>query len=235
MAFLGVKFGDYHSYRDLGLLMTEKVIGSPDPKVETVEIPGMNGSLDLSEINGGITYDNRTLKFSFKIYDKQQYLRMYSTVLRAIHGKMLDIIVDDDNSWIYTGRVDVSDFTHTKKKDTFTISCDCQPFKKALFATDEPWKWDPFSFVDGVIIDYRYIPVPAGITELSLYQSDQPIAPTFTCTQDAVLTANGDFYTLTKNVTTQFDDILIGENGLNVSVQTEEDGFITIGYRRRIM
>ena len=235
MAFLGVTFGDYHTYKDLGLLMTEKVIGSPEPKTETVDIPGMNGTLDLSEINGGITYDNRTLKFSFKIYNPKQYLRMYSTVLREIHGKMLDVVVDDDNSWIYRGRVDVGDFTHNKKKDTFSISCDCQPFKRALTATDEPWKWDPFCFIDGVIIDYRYIPVPAGITEINLYQSDQPVAPTFLCTQDAVLTASGDIYTLPANVLTQFDDILVGENGLTVSVQTEQDGYITIGYKRRIL
>ena len=145
------------------------------------------------------------------------------------------LFFDDDNSWIYRGRVDVGDFTHNKKKDTFSISCDCQPFKMALTATDEPWKWDPFCFIDGVIIDYRYIPVPAGITEINLYQSDQPVAPTFLCTQDAVLTASGDIYTLAANVLTQFDDILVGENGLTVSVQTEQDGYITIGYKRRIL
>lgn len=235
MAFLGVKFGDYHTYKDLGLLMTEKVIGSPPAKTEEVDIPGMNGTLDLSEINGGITYGNRTLKFSFKIFDEKQYLRMYSTVLRAIHGKVVDIVVDDDNSWIYTGRVDVDNLTHNKKKDTFSISCDCQPFKKALFATDEPWKWDPFSFIDGVIINYEYIPVPAGITEINLYQSDQSVSPTFLCSSNATLTADGDFYSLTANVLTQFDDLLVGEQGLAISVQTEVDGYITIGYRRRIL
>ena len=40
----------------------------PSPKTTTVDIPGANGSIDLTEaLNGDVVYDNRTKKFVFKI------------------------------------------------------------------------------------------------------------------------------------------------------------------------
>ena len=45
----GVRFGDYHSYNDFSLILTSKTIGTPTPKTETIDIPGGDGVLDLTE------------------------------------------------------------------------------------------------------------------------------------------------------------------------------------------
>lgn len=62
MAGTGVTFGNYHSYKAWGLKLKEIKIGLPEVKTSYVEVPGMNGSLDLTEATfGGVTYGMRTL------------------------------------------------------------------------------------------------------------------------------------------------------------------------------
>ena len=44
----GVRFGDYHSYLDFGLIPTSYTVGAAQPKTEMIDLPGSDGSLDLS-------------------------------------------------------------------------------------------------------------------------------------------------------------------------------------------
>ena len=60
-----VKFGDLDSYADLGLIREGATIGSPSIKTETVEVPGADGVLDLTEYFGEVLYNNRDLSFDF--------------------------------------------------------------------------------------------------------------------------------------------------------------------------
>lgn len=39
----GVRFGDYHSFDNLSLILAQKTIGAPSAKVETIDIPGADG------------------------------------------------------------------------------------------------------------------------------------------------------------------------------------------------
>lgn len=45
----GVKFGSYHSYDDFGLILSDKEIGSPEPKIVTIDVEGSDGVLDFTE------------------------------------------------------------------------------------------------------------------------------------------------------------------------------------------
>lgn len=42
----GIKFGTYHTYDDFNMILSEKRIGSPSPKIETIDVPGGDGVLD---------------------------------------------------------------------------------------------------------------------------------------------------------------------------------------------
>ena len=46
----GVKFDDKHSADDFNLIMTSKIINEPEAKIIKVEIPGSDGSKDLSDV-----------------------------------------------------------------------------------------------------------------------------------------------------------------------------------------
>ena len=46
----GMKIGEFHSYKDFGLVPTSKpVVNLPSPKLEYLDIPGRHGEIDITE------------------------------------------------------------------------------------------------------------------------------------------------------------------------------------------
>ena len=132
----GVTFGEWHSYRDLDLILSKKEIGAPSVKTKKIEIEGADGSIDLTEVFGRPTYGDVTHKFTFStIVPRSDFLTQYSTVKNALHGKKLRIILDDDPGFYYVGRCFVSSFTTEKGIGTISVDCDCEPYKYKLNKT----------------------------------------------------------------------------------------------------
>lgn len=126
----GVRFGNYHSYDDFDLILTQKKISTPSPKTETINIPGGDGVLDLTDFFGEVKYNNRELSFEFSTMVPQaEFMDLFSRVQNALHGQKMNIILDDDSEWQYTGRITVSEWKAEKAIGKLTIDCDCEPYK----------------------------------------------------------------------------------------------------------
>lgn len=129
----GITFGEYHSYRDLHLILTEKTIGTPSPKTELIDIPGSDGVLDFTEFFGETKYENRELSFEFStLVPQSEFMTLFSMVQNALHGKKMMISLDADPEWYYIGRITVSEWKADKRIGLLTIDCDCEPFKYRL-------------------------------------------------------------------------------------------------------
>lgn len=127
-----ITFGAFHSYRDLNLILTSGVkIGTPDVKTEEVEVLGSDGTIDYTEYFGEIFYKNRSLTFPFTIKAKTpEYIdQVYKDVCKKIHGKKVEIVLDWDTDYYFKGRITVGELTHQKRIGTFTITCDCEPYR----------------------------------------------------------------------------------------------------------
>ena len=132
----GISFGNYHSYKDLKLLLTSKEIGSPQVKENKIDIPGGDGSIDLTDFFGEPKYEDVQHKFEFTTIEPQSdFLSQYSTIKNAIHGKKVRIILDDDPTFFYLGRCHVSSFTSSKGIGTIKVECECEPYKYKLNQT----------------------------------------------------------------------------------------------------
>lgn len=126
----GIRFGNYHSYTDLRLILASKTIGTPSPKTETIDIPGGDGVLDLTEYFGDVKYENRPLSYEFStMVPRSEFPSVFSAVQNALHGRKLPIIDDEDPEWFYTGRISVSEWKAEKNIGKMTIDCDCDPYK----------------------------------------------------------------------------------------------------------
>lgn len=132
----GITFGNLHSYNDLKLILSAKEIGSPEVKVNKIDIQGADSSLDLTDFFGEPKYEDLTHKFSFSaIVPQAQFLSLFSTVKNALHGKKMRIILDDDPLFYYLGRIKVSSFTNEKSVGSISMECDCEPYKYKLEKT----------------------------------------------------------------------------------------------------
>lgn len=132
----GIKFGIYHSYNDFQLILASKIIGAPSPKTETIDIPGGDGVLDLTDFFGETKYGNRKLSFEFSsLVIPSDFMSLFSMVQNALHGKKMTITLDDDPGWYYTGRISVSEWKADRNVGKLTIDCDCEPYKYQISTT----------------------------------------------------------------------------------------------------
>lgn len=126
----GVTFGAYHSYDDFSLIMSSKEIAAPKTKTVKIDVPGADGSIDLTDYFGEPKYEDCTHKFQFStIVPQSEFLTRFSTIKNAIHGKKLRIVLDDDPGFFYIGRCYVSSFTNDKNIGRISVECDCEPWK----------------------------------------------------------------------------------------------------------
>lgn len=102
----GVKFWNFHSYNDFGLILSSKEIGSTEPKIIKIEVEGGDGVLDFTEYSGETKFKNRSLTFHFSRKNVlSNFMTLFSEVHNALHGKKMRIILDDDPNFYYVGRI----------------------------------------------------------------------------------------------------------------------------------
>ena len=196
-----VTFGTKNSYDDFGLILTDKDIGFPEPKLEEVDVIGADGVIDLSEVlNDDIKYKTRKLQFTFTVLKGNKYwASTVADVANYLHGKKLRIQMDFDPAYYYTGRCKINSFKTSKRLYTITIDAECEPYRLDINGNGEKWLWDTFSFQNGFI---RVNAVTVnGSLQVNLQNQRKIVSPTFTCSTAMTVTFDGVTYNLPKGKT----------------------------------
>ena len=121
-----------HTGLDLELVMEAKDLGSPSVQKNTVEIPGRNGLLEMSEaITGEPTYSNRPQAYKFIGNGSREVVLNLIDIMMSYHGQYITIVVDDYEDWYYEGRVEVV-YNDRGNYVEFELAVDAQPFRYAL-------------------------------------------------------------------------------------------------------
>lgn len=129
----GIRFGAFHSYDDLRLILSKKEMGSPTVKAQKLDIPGADGTLDLTDFFGEPKYEDVTHRFDFSTsYPQEEFITQFSTIKNKIHGRKMRVILDDDPLFFWVGRCHVSGFTSEKGIGTISVEVDCEPYKYKL-------------------------------------------------------------------------------------------------------
>lgn len=232
MSYVDVLFGNIKSYEDWGLKLETIQLSFPEAKTDQIDIPGSNGVIDLTEVNGQVCYKNRTMTLTFSLDDDYAKWHLLSSrIAKELHGKMIKCILPDDPNYYYEGRFSLDS---KKTNDVITdivITGDVHPFKMDVYSSSEEWLWDPFSFEDGIIRSYHDIEI-SGTTSVSVIGSEMPVVPKFICSTDMDLEFNSSVFHLSAGETTDYDIILSeGENQLIFTGH----GTVTIEYRGGIL
>lgn len=132
----GVSFDDFHTFRDFSLVLSKKTLKTPSIKTKKVDIEGMDGVLDITDYFGEVTYENRSLSFEFTtLANFTDFNDLFSKIQNALHGKMMKIVIDDDASYYYIGRVNVNEWKSNRRIGKIVIECDCEPYKYKKYKT----------------------------------------------------------------------------------------------------
>lgn len=127
----GISFGDTHSYYDLNLILSEVDIPPAKPKTTYVEVPGADGSVDLTEAHGEVKYSDKECTFTFTVHplDSSTWEEKQAEVSSLLNGRVFKITLDKDDEFYYQGRCTVKDFKSDKRIKQITVVAKVNPYK----------------------------------------------------------------------------------------------------------
>ena len=123
---LGARFGAF--------LTSDTTLPAPEPKAYTVDIPGGNGCIDLTEaLTGDVAFKNRSITLSLAFPDVGDWEAVKTEVYSMLHGRRLPFILGCDPGYTYTGRFAVKSdgFLGSFPSGTgvMSVSVDADPYK----------------------------------------------------------------------------------------------------------
>lgn len=156
------------------LKKTHPHVSEPVRKRDIVEIFGRDGDIDLYEsLISKPIFERRTIEEQFIVLGQNAesgnyYAGSYREWAGLIsllknffnsHTGQMRIVLSHDPGFYWLGRVTASVDELEPYRAILTITADVEPYKYERYHSAEDWVWDDFSFIDGIIRDYRNIPV----------------------------------------------------------------------------
>lgn len=209
----GIQFGDVHSFNDLNLVLTKATIPPAKAKTNYVDVPGADGSLDLSDTHGEVKYSDRDCTFNFSVLpsDDTDFETKKTEISNLLNGKVCKITLDTDEDYYYQGRCSVNEHLQNGNLKKFTITAKVRPYKFKQYVTK----------------------MTVNLTEATktvvLTNGRKSVAPSIECTNDNTVISFGDAtFNLSAGTHKILDIMLVeGENTLTVS----GTGSVTFSYQ----
>lgn len=155
-----IDFSGRNTWNNYRLISSSRpIINPPDFRSSFIEIPGMDGLMDVSTLltGGNPLYGRRKGDIEFYVtrdYNKYYtWAKAYSNIMSFLHGQMVKCILMDDPSFYYRGRMTVNQWRSEKDWSKIVLNYDFEPYKYSVFSSADKWLWDPFDFAEGIIID----------------------------------------------------------------------------------
>lgn len=125
----------YDSVTDWGMTLTHCDEQKPAPKFERIDVPGTNGSVDVSAaLSGDIPFEDRTVGLTFfkLCADHDAAYALAGDVAAAVHGKQMQLQTPDayvdGNTW-YTGDVEITKCRFEDRGCEIDVRAVCSPFR----------------------------------------------------------------------------------------------------------
>lgn len=231
-----IYIGEKNTYEDWHLVPTSRpVVNPPQPKFSFIDIPGGNGSIDLTEANGmELVFENREGSWEFLVLnDIEDWDVIYQKILNYCHGKYFDEVrLEDETAYLYKGRVSVNQWRSDPQWSKVVLDYHLDPYKYQLQSAGEDWLWDPFDFENSVIEDTDI--TVSGTKTHTIDVISMPIIPVFYTTYSGMtVTYSGQSYALVANKECKFYDIYLkqGKNTLTL----RGNGKLRIKYRNGVL
>lgn len=133
-----ITFGDKNTWTDWHLVPSSRpVINPPKPKVQYVDIPGADGSIDITEsLAGRPVFEDREGSLEFIVLNdfnvdnyNYNWIDVYTSIMQYLHGRRMKMILEDDPNYYYDGRFTVNSWKSDQNNSTITIDYRVSPYK----------------------------------------------------------------------------------------------------------
>lgn len=245
--------GSKNTWDDWHLVPSSRpVVPPPAIKTKTLDIPGGDGIIDLTEsLTGYPVYDNRSASFEFIVVNDfyepvathKEWYSIYSDIMDYLHGQRMQMLLDDDDEYYYEGRFAVNSWNSGSKYSAITITASLSPYKYARrLTTDSDWVWDTFNFETGIIFssvlkDISVSTVTKTIQLPTRLIGRAPVCPTFIVSNAAsgvqVREGNSGDWTTLQNGSHQISSILFHGQATQLQFKTSSGtGTVSVEYRQ---
>ncbi len=165
------KLGIKNTFDDWDILLSSFEIGEAQPKTNYIDLPGNDGSIDLTEaLTGEIAYRDRTIEATFTFKPPRSGWRaMIDTIRAYCHGRKLHIVVPDDADHYYIGRVNVGALQIDGQIAAFDMTIVCDPFKYKNDVTEYDFTIGAIGTLTTALVNTRKRAIPT-ITVSALTQ-----------------------------------------------------------------
>ena len=211
----GTTFGSLHSHRDLGLIQQSVDLQPARPKLNIIDVPGADGSKDLSAHPAGrVVFNDREITWTFALYPGDKWHDKHRQVSNALNGLACHIVLDDDPNYYYDGRLSVDKYNINGLLRQIVIRAVCRPYKLHRQITG------------------AYAELTTSYKTLDLYNDRKPAVPTIEITAETTLAWGDHVVTLSAGKHKLLDlELLEGKTELQAKV-TSGTGTITLTYQK---
>lgn len=127
-----ITIGERNTWDDWHLVPTSRpLVNPPSVKTSYVDLPGGDGVLDLSTaLTGRPLYGNRTGEWTFLVMnDYQDWNVLYTRIMAYLHGQTFKIILEDEPTFYYEGRLALKEWTSGAVMSSIVIQYNLDTYK----------------------------------------------------------------------------------------------------------
>ena len=219
----GIVFDGQRS-NDFGLDVQDKVVGMPAKQKIMQPLPFTSSVIDLSEIYGCQTYDERQYEITFLVRNHQDYSkdRLYTMWTKTVNwlmnpGHKVKLVDDIMSNYYYLAEVQKEpDWEEFRSYGKLKVEFTCYPFRISELAEGNDI-WDDFNFELDIAQNTVY--EINGSKTITLFNvGSNSVAPQLISTAPFTITMNNQQFTLGAGTYDSPDFMLqIGENTLTVT------------------
>lgn len=199
---------------NLNIIQQSVRVHPAQPKLRLVDLPGADGDIDLTEALGlGVKYKSRKIEWVFALYPGQDWATKRTEVANALDGKRLAIVLSEDSTHTYNGRVSVKDYARDRLLYQITVEAICDPFGLLAASTVN-------------------VALTTSFQTKQITTRGRPIVPTFTTDVAAVVQYGGVNYSLSPGTSQIPQVVLPPKTTSSIKVKGEiSSGSMTINYQ----